>query len=115
MSRELEHPDSSKTSKLVRTGLQVASGVPVAGGVFSAIASAWSEKEQEKINRFLEYWIKMLADELREKEVTMIEIMSRLDLQDEKISKRLESKEYLQSTYPKIMKIENDFCIENTN
>ena len=94
MSRELEHPDSSKTSKLVRTGLQVASGVPVAGGVFSAIASAWSEKEQEKINRFLEYWIKMLADELREKEVTMIEIMSRLDLQDEKISKRLESKEY---------------------
>ncbi|EKD25039.1 MAG: hypothetical protein ACD_80C00129G0004 [uncultured bacterium (gcode 4)] len=27
----------------------------------------------------------------------------------------LESKEYLQSTYPKIMKIENDFCIENTN
>jgi len=94
MDKEIIKPDSSKTSKIVRSGLQVAGGTPFAGGVFSAIASAWSEKEQEKVNRFLEYWIRMLADELKEKQVTLIEIMSRLDLQNEKISKRMESKEY---------------------
>ncbi len=36
----------------------------------------------------------MLHDELKEKEETIIEIMARLDLQDEAIAKRVESKEY---------------------
>ena len=36
----------------------------------------------------------MLEDELREKENTILEIMARLDIRDEKIAKRLESKEY---------------------
>ena len=36
----------------------------------------------------------MLQDELKEKEDTIVEIMSRIDLQDEEISKRVESKEY---------------------
>jgi hypothetical protein len=36
----------------------------------------------------------VLQDELKEKEGTIIEIMARLDLQDEAISKRVESKEY---------------------
>ena len=36
----------------------------------------------------------MLHDELREKEATVIELMARLDLNDEKIAARVESKEF---------------------
>jgi len=36
----------------------------------------------------------MIRDELKEKEETIIQIMARLNLQDEAISKRVESKEY---------------------
>lgn len=87
-------PESSKLGKVARNSLQVAGGVPVIGGVFSAVAGAWSEKEQERVNKFFHLWIKMLEDELKEKQVTIIEIMARLDLQDEKIAQRVESKEY---------------------
>ncbi len=90
-----QFPESGKVAKYSRGALQAISGaIPFAGGVFSAIAGAWSEGEQEKINRFFEHWVRMLRDELKEKEATIIEIMARLDLQDEAISKRVESKEY---------------------
>jgi len=91
---ENELPENSNTSKVSRGALQVAGAVPFVGGVFSAIAGAWSEKEQDKVNRFFEHWVQMLQDELKEKEETIIEIMARLDLQDEAISERIESKEY---------------------
>ena len=88
-------PDGGKTAKISRGALQVIGGaVPIAGGVLSAIAGAWSEGEQEKVNRFLEHWVRMLRDEIREKEDTIIEIMARLDLQDEAIAQRVESAEY---------------------
>jgi len=87
-------PESGKVAKFSRSALQVAGAVPVVGGVFSAIAGAWSEGEQDKVNRFFEHWVRMLQDEIKEKEDTIIEIMARLDLQDEEISKRVESKEY---------------------
>lgn len=88
-------PDEGNAKKVVRGALQVAGGaVPVVGGLLSAIAGAWSEREQAKINRFFEQWVRMLEDEIREKEATVIEIMARLDLQDEKISARVESKEF---------------------
>lgn len=84
-----------KTSKVIRSALQVAGGfVPFAGGLLSAAAGAWSENEQERVNKFFQHWIKMLEDELKEKEKTIIEIMTRLDIHDEEITKRLESKEY---------------------
>lgn len=92
---EMKLPDSGKIAKISRGALQAIGGaVPFAGGVFSAIAGAWSEGEQEKVNRFFEHWVRMLQDELKEKEETIIEIMARLDLQDEAIAKRVESKEY---------------------
>ncbi len=88
-------PESGKVAKYSRGALQAIGGaIPFAGGVFSAIAGAWSEGEQKKVNRFFEHWVRMLQDELREKEATIIDIMSRLDLQDETISKRVESEEY---------------------
>ncbi|MEQ1936282.1 MAG: hypothetical protein ABL962_20700, partial [Fimbriimonadaceae bacterium] len=53
-----------------------------------------SEKEQAKVNQFFEQWIRMLEDEIREKAATVVEIMARLDLQDEKIAARVESREF---------------------
>lgn len=92
---EMKLPESGKIAKISRGALQTVGGaVPFAGGVLSAIAGAWSEGEQDKVNRFFEHWVRMLQDELKEKEETIIEIMARLDLQDEAISKRVESKEY---------------------
>lgn len=87
-------PESGKVAKFSRAALQVGGAVPVVGGVFSAIAGAWSEGEQDKVNKFFEHWVRMLQDEIKEKEDTIIEIMARLDLQDDAISERVESKEY---------------------
>lgn len=88
-------PEEGNTEKVVRGVLQVASGaIPLVGGVLSAAAGAWSEREQAKVNRFFEQWIKMLQEEIHEKEATIIEIMARLDLQDDKIAARVESREY---------------------
>lgn len=88
-------PTEGSTPKIVRGALQViGAAVPFAGGLFSAAAGAWSENEQERVNKFFRQWIKMLEDEIREKERTILEIMSRLDIHDEEIAKRLESKEY---------------------
>ncbi|MCL1048912.1 hypothetical protein L2755_04615 [Shewanella abyssi] len=90
-----EMPESSKSAKVVRGAMQAVGGaVPLVGGVFSAISGAWSENEQDKVNKFFEHWVKMLEDELKEKEETIIEIMARLNLQDEAIAKRVESRSY---------------------
>lgn len=92
---ELKLPESGKIARISRGALQALGGaVPLAGGVLSAVAGAWSEGEQDKVNRFFEHWVRMLQDELKEKEETIIEIMARLNIQDEEISKRVESKEY---------------------
>ena len=85
-----ELPDDGKAAKAMRGALQVVGGVvPVVGGILSAIAGAWSEREQAKVNQFFGQWVHMLEEEIREKEATVIEIMARLDLQDEKVSARL--------------------------
>jgi len=88
-------PESGKIAKYSRGALQAVGGaVPLAGGVFSAIAGAWSEGEQDKVNRFFDDWLRMLQDEIKEKEDTILEIMARLDMHDEAISERISSKEY---------------------
>ena len=101
MTDKIENPDdagfpgSGKVAKISRGALQAIGGaIPFAGGVFSAIAGAWTEGEQDRVNRFFEHWVRMLKDELKEKEQTIIEIMARLNLQDEAIAARVESKEY---------------------
>ncbi len=92
---EQKPPRGVKGATYIRGALQTIGGaIPVAGGLVSAVAGAWSEKEQDKVNNFFEHWIRMLEDELKEKEQTIIEIMQRLDLQDEKIAERVESKEF---------------------
>jgi hypothetical protein len=90
-----EIPVGGQIAKITRAGLQVAGGlVPFAGGLLSAAAGAWSENEQEKVNSFFKAWVKMLEDEIKEKEKTILEIVSRLDIHDEEISKRMKSTEY---------------------
>ncbi len=92
---EQKFPHTGKKTQFTRGALNAASGlIPFAGGVLSAISGAWSEKEQEQINSFFRFWVQGIEDELKEKEKTLIEIMSRLDMQDEKISERVKSKEY---------------------
>lgn len=88
-------PADKGWEKLARGALQaVGSAVPFAGGLFSAVAAHWSENEQQRINEFLHAWMKMLEDELREKQQTIVDIVIRLDLQDEKIAERVRSDEY---------------------
>jgi hypothetical protein len=88
-------PESGKVAKISRAALQVASGaIPFVGGALSALAGAWSEAEQERVNRFFEAWIRMLQDEFKEKAQTILDIMARLNLQDAAIAARIESKEF---------------------
>lgn len=90
-----EPPKDSKGAKAGRIALNAASGlIPFAGGLLAAAAAEWSEREQSKINAFLRHWLEMLQDEMREKEETIIEIMSRVDMSDEEVEKRVESPEY---------------------
>ena len=67
MSAEL--PKGNKVAKITRGALSVGGSIPFIGGVFSAIAGAWSEQEQEKVNSFFQHWIQMFKDELKEKEI----------------------------------------------
>jgi hypothetical protein len=90
-----DFPEAYRGGKYIRGSLDVAGGlIPFAGGLLSAISGAWSEGEQERVNRFIKHWMQMVADEMREKEQTIVEIMARLDLNDEKTAERVESREY---------------------
>ncbi len=92
---ENEMPQGMRGGRAIRAVLNAASGaIPLAGGFLSAAASAWSEAEQEKINAFFDHWLKMLKDEMAEKAQTILEIMARLDMNDEKIAERVASPEY---------------------
>ncbi len=82
---------ASGRGKAGRVVLNTLGAVPFAGGLFSAAAGYWGEKEEEKANEFLRSWIEMIHDEIREKEKTILEITARLDLHDEKISDRITS------------------------
>jgi len=82
--------------KIARMALALVSGaVPFAGGVFGAAAGAWSEAEQEHWNKVFRSWLKLQEDELREIGITIAEILSRINLNDESVSLRIESPEYL--------------------
>jgi hypothetical protein len=86
---------ASGRNMAIRAGLQAVGGaIPFLGGILSAAAGAWSEHEQEQVNKVFRQWLQMLEDEMREKAETVIELMARLDMNDEKIKTRIESVEY---------------------
>ena len=70
-------------------------GIPMAGGVFGGAGAAWAEAEQARFNKVFASWLKLQEDELREIGITIAEILSRLNLSDEKVRERIESPEYL--------------------
>jgi hypothetical protein len=90
-----ELPKGAPGSGIARITLNALSGaIPFAGGLLSAIAGEWSEKDQKRVNDFLHHWARMLAEEMREKEKTILEITARLDMKDEKTAERVASPEY---------------------
>jgi hypothetical protein len=90
-----EVPKGLRGGRAIRAVLNAAGGaIPFIGGIISAGAGAWSEQEQEKINTFFEHWLKILQDEMAEKAQTILEIMARLDMNDEKTAERVASPEY---------------------
>jgi hypothetical protein len=97
LSNEIEEAlRSGNGPKVARFALACLSGlVPLGGGVFFSAAVTWSEKEQSHYNRIFASWLKLQEDELKEIAMTMAEILSRLNLNDENVRKRIESPEYL--------------------
>ncbi|TMM50872.1 hypothetical protein [Sulfitobacter sabulilitoris] len=85
---------ASKRGKAGRAVLNTLGAVPFAGGLFSAAAGYWGEQEEQKANEFLRSWIEMVHDEIREKEQTIVEIMSRVDMHNEEIGKRITSESF---------------------
>ncbi len=96
IERELDRALNTGTgSLLARFALNCISGaVPFAGGVFGAAAGAWSESEQDRLNKAFHAWMKLQEREVREIAITMMEILHRLDLKDEQIHQRIQSPEY---------------------
>jgi hypothetical protein len=90
-----ELPKGSKGSGTARFALNAVSGaIPLVGGLLSAGASAWSEREQARINDFLKHLADMLAAEMKEKTQTILELTARIDMQNEKTAERIRSEEY---------------------
>ena len=90
-----EFPKGIRGGLAIRAVLNAAGGtIPLVGGLLSAASGAWSEREQEKINSFFEHWLKTLQDEMPEKAQTILEIMARLDMNDDKTAERVASPEY---------------------
>jgi hypothetical protein len=87
-------PDQGNAGKIVRGLLQVASSVPFVGGLLSAVASAWSERNQEKFNEILKEYLMRIKDEIEEQKKTLAEIFMRLDAQDTTVRERFESPKY---------------------
>jgi hypothetical protein len=73
----------------------VGGAIPIVGGIFSGAAGAWSEEAQDHFNKVAASWMQLQRDEIKEIGITIAEILSRLDLNDENIRKRIESPEYL--------------------
>ncbi len=87
-------PDSGNTGKIIRGLLQISGGIPAVGGLLSAVAGAWSERDQEKINDIIEEYLMRIKDEIGEQKKTLAEIFARLDAQDMTVRERFESNEY---------------------
>lgn len=89
-----EVPKSNKKNKAIRGALSVAGATPFVGGILSAAADAWSERQQEHVNQMLDQWLQHFEQELREKGQTVLEIMARLDIHEEQIRDRVGSEEF---------------------
>ena len=62
--------------------------------LLAAAGGQWGYGEQSSLMAILRAWMKMLEDEIREKQKTILEIFSRLDMHEEQIAQRVKSAEY---------------------
>lgn len=93
--KDKNEPHNNNLSKVVRAGLNVASGaIPFAGGALAAVSAAWSEHDQDKVNEFLKYRQKLLEKEIKEQLETINEIMQRLSKIKQDVSERIKSAEF---------------------
>jgi hypothetical protein len=81
--------------KVARFALACLGAVPLLGGAIGGIGSAWSEADQDRMNKIFASWLKLHEQELKEIGVTLFEVMQRVDTKNAEVQKRLESKEYL--------------------
>lgn len=73
--RELEAALSGgRTSKILRFLLNVMSATPFVGGAFSAAAAAWSEQEQNRINRMLLLFQTLTDDKVSEVQQSLVSV-----------------------------------------
>jgi len=81
---------------IVRCILNLLGGsIPLAGSSLSAAAGIWSEREQQQFNKIFAEWLKLQEQEITDIGVTLMDVMSRLDGEDERVRERIQSKEYL--------------------
>jgi len=73
----------------------IGGAIPFVGGAAGAASGAWSEHEQSKIDDVLKTWLKLHEDEIREIGMTLSEVLMRLDLVDEQVQERVQSREFL--------------------
>ncbi|MBN1469449.1 MAG: hypothetical protein JXM74_01730 [Fusobacteriaceae bacterium] len=96
IQKKIEENESGNKSAIGRFLLSSIGGViPFVGGIIGASASAWSEKEQNEMNKIFKLWMKFQEEELEQIGVTLIEVMQKLDFQNEEINKRITSQEYM--------------------
>lgn len=62
--------------------------------LLAAAAGQWSGAEQGSILAVLKAWMKMIEDELREKQRTIVDIFALIDVHDEEIAQRVKSLDY---------------------
>ncbi len=97
VKKEMEDAlNSGAGSKVARFALAFLGGlIPYAGGAIGGGAGAWSEAEQERFNKIFASWLKLQEDEIKEIGKTLMEVMLRLDRNDERVQERIQSPEYL--------------------
>lgn len=87
--------ESGVGSSVTKVFLALLGGIPIAGSIIGAGSAAWSEYEQNQFKKILTSWLKLQEDEIQEIGHTLVEIMMRIDRNDENVQKRIESPEYL--------------------
>jgi hypothetical protein len=83
-----QRPDNAHTSEPPVASARMS----FADALFAAAAGQWSDNEQSSVMAMLRAWMKMIEDELREKQRTII--FARLNVHDEEINRRVKSSEY---------------------
>jgi hypothetical protein len=62
--------------------------------LFNAAGGQWNESDQSSVMAVLRAWMKMIEDELKEKQRTIVSIFARLDVHREEIADRIKSAEF---------------------